>query len=239
VLPRDQDSVAQDPRFPCARVIQWSPTGRVAEAGYEPYIVRRPDNHPFRSIEELADKIEQHAVFAVFDHRLAPKNFAQFTGAATIAALYDRHRIAPLLVTTWEKQDAETTIRLHRKKVPVLLSAKDFDDPKIICECLTSCAREVWDRQIPLERRAWRTAVQIEDRDDEARIKVVDALIPGWNPEAKVTFPLDVIEPELREFAVPGRVFFALVNTGAERDEDLFFSDFELAPEPDPNDGLA
>src|SRR5216684_932035 len=29
VLPRDQDSVAQDPRFPCARVIQCSPTGRV------------------------------------------------------------------------------------------------------------------------------------------------------------------------------------------------------------------
>jgi hypothetical protein len=34
-------------------------------------------------------------------------------------------------------------------------------------------------------------------------------------------------------------VFFAMVNTGAARDEDLFLSDFELAPEPDPNDGLA
>jgi hypothetical protein len=212
---------------------------QVVEAGYEPYIVRRPVNRPFHSTEELADEIERHAAFAVLDHRLAPKNFALFTGAETIAALYDRHRIAPLLVTTWEKQDADTTIRLHRKKVPVLLSAQDFDAPEIIRDCLTASAREVRDRQVPLERRAWRTAVQIEGRDTESRIHVVDALIPGWNPEAKVTFPLDLIKPELRDFALPGRVFFAMVNTGAERDEDLFFSDFELAPEPDPNDGLA
>jgi hypothetical protein len=210
---------------------------QLAEAGYEPYIVHRPVNRPFHSIEELADEVEQHAAFAVFDHRLSPKNFAQFTGAATIAALYDRHRIAPLLVTTWEKQDAETTIRLHRKKVPVLLFAQDFVDPLIIHECLTACALEVRERQVPLERRAWRTAVQIADRDD--RIQVVDALIPGWNPETKVRFPLELIETKLRDFAVRDQVFFALVNTGAERDEDLFFSDFELAPEPDPNDGLA
>ncbi len=215
----------------------WS--DQVAEAGYEPYIVRRPGNRPFRSMEELEHEIEQHAAFAVFDHRLAPKGLAQFTGAAMIALLYDRHRIAPLLVTTWEKQDADTTIRLHRKKVPVLVSAQDFDDPGIIREHFVACAKEVREGQVPLERRPWRTAVQIEDRDDESRIKVVDGLIPGWNPEAKVRFPLDLIKPELRDFAVPGRVFFALVNTGAERDEDLFLSDFELAPEPDPNDGLA
>ena len=211
---------------------------QVAEAGYEPYIVRRPANRPF-NFEELALEVEQHAALAVFDHRLAPKGLAQFTGAAMIAALYDRHRIAPLLVTTYEKQDADTTIRLHRKKVPILLSAQDFDDPEIIRECFMICAKEVQQGQVPLDRRAWRTAVQIEACDAESGIKVVDALIPGWNPETKVRFPLDLIAPELRDFAAPGQVFFALVNTGAERDEDLFFSDFELAPEPDPNDGLA
>ncbi len=212
---------------------------QVAEAGYQPYIVRRPANRAFRSIGELADEVEQHALFAVFDHRLAPKGLAQFTGAETIAALYDRHRIAPLLVTTWEKQDADTTIRLHRKKVPVLLSAQDFDDPEIIRTCFEACAREVHSGEVPLERRAWRTAVQIEDRDDNSKIKVVDALIPGWNPEVKVRFPLDLITPELQHLALAGQVFFALVNTGASREEDLFFSDFELAPEADPNDGLA
>jgi hypothetical protein len=210
---------------------------QVAEAGYEPYIVRRPAHRRFLSVDELVNEVEQHAAFAVFDHRLAPKDFAQFTGAAAIAALYDRHQTAPLLVTTWEKQDAETTIRLHRKKVPVLLSAQDFDDPEMIRQSLAACAKEVRDYQVPLERRAWRTAVKIEDRDD--RIGVVDALVPGWNPEVKVTFPLELIDPKLRHCAVPSTVFFALVNTGAERDEDLFFSDFELAPEPDPDDGLA
>ena len=193
---------------------------QVAEAGYEPHIVRRPGNRPFRSIEELAHELEQHAAFAVVDHRLSPKGLAQFTGAAMVAALYDRHLIAPLLVTTWEKQDADTSIRLHRKKVPILLSAQDFDDdPEMIQECFMASAREVRDGQVPLERRAWRTAVQIEGRDTDSKIKVIDALIPGWNPEAKVTFPLDLIKPELRDFAFPGKVFFAMVNTGAERDE--------------------
>lgn len=213
---------------------------QVAEAGYEPHIVRRPGNRPFRSIEELAHELEQYATFAVVDHRLSPKGLAQFTGAAMVAALYDRRLIAPLLVTTWEKQDADTTIRLHRKKVPILLSAQDFDDdPQVIQECFMASAREVRDGEVPPERRAWRTAVEIEECDTKSRIKVVDVLVPGWNSEAKVTFPLDLIKPELRDFAVPGQVFFALVNTGAERDEDLFFSDFELAPEPDPDDGLA
>jgi hypothetical protein len=170
---------------------------------------------------------------------LAPKGLAQFTGAATIAKLYDRQRIAPLLVTTWEKQDADTTIRLYRRKVPVLLSAEDFDNPEVIRGCFDASENEVIRGRIPPERRAWRTAVQIEDRDDKSNIKVVDALVPGWNPDAKVTFPLDLIEPELRDLATPGQVFFAMVNIGAERDEDLFFGDFELAPEADPNDGLA
>jgi hypothetical protein len=211
---------------------------QVAEAGFEPHIVRRPANGPFHSIEELAQEVERHA-FAVFDHRLAPKGLAQFTGAATIAALYDRHRTASLLVTTWEDQDANTTIRLHRRKVPVLMSAQDFDDPETIRECFAACAREVRDRQVPMARRPWRTAVQVEDRHTDSNITVVDAVVPGWNPERKVTFPLDLIQAPLRDRANQGQLFFALVNTGAERREDLFFSDFELAPEPDPNDGLA
>ena len=78
------------------------------------------------------------------------------------------------------------------------------------------------------ERRMWRTAVQIEKRNDS----LVDVLIPGWNPNTKVTLPVEYIEPGLRDLAVPGRVFFALVNIGAARSEDLVFGDFELAPEP-------
>jgi hypothetical protein len=212
---------------------------QIAEAGYEPYIVRRPSNGPFRSIEELAEEVERHAAFAVFDHRLAPKDLAHFTGAATIAALYDRGRTASLLVTTWEDQDANTTIRLYRRKVPVLMSAQDFDDPEVIRESFAASAREVRGGEIPMARRSWRTAVQVEDRRTDSNITVVDAVVPGWNPERKVTFPLSLIQTPLRDRAVAGQLFFALVNTGAARMEDLFFSDFELAPEPDPNDGLA
>ncbi|HMD71933.1 MAG TPA: hypothetical protein VKF41_11345 [Bryobacteraceae bacterium] len=212
---------------------------QLREAGYEPYVVRRPDSRPFQSIGELADEVERHAPLAVIDHRLAPKGLAQFSGAAAIAELYDRRRTASLLVTTWEQQDANTTIRLHRRRVPVLMSPQDFDDPETIRRCFASCAREVRDRQVPMERRPWRTAVLIEGRHTDSTFAVVDALVPGWNPELKVTFPLDLIQAPLCDRATQGQLFFALVNIGAERGEDLFFSDFELAPDPDPNDGLA
>lgn len=211
----------------------------VEEAGYDAYIVKRPRGRAFASIDELAAEVEKHARFAVFDHRLAPRDFAQFSGAAIVAALYDRRTTAPLLVSTYERQDADTTIRLHRRKVPVLLSNSEFgNDPETIRACFDLCASEIWKQQLPLARRTLRTIVAIEYRTSEADLDVVDALVPGWNTEDRVRFPVDLIAPSIRHRAQVGQRFFALVNTGAQRDEDLFFSDFELAPEPDPNDGL-
>ena len=48
----------------------------------------------------------------------------------------------------------------------------------------------------------------------------------GWDPETKVRFPLDPVPAELRHDAIPGKRFFARVNIGALREEDLFFTDF-------------
>ena len=211
---------------------------QVEEAGYRPHIIQRPQGRAFTSVAELADEVERHARFAVFDHRLAQKGLAQFTGAQIVAELYDRHKTASLLVTTFEKIDKDTTIRLYRQKVPVLIAASEFDDPDVIRTCFDVCAREVRDMEVPSERRPWRTLVQIEDRDDESRIKTLDVLVPGWSTDTKVRFPLELIPPRLQAHAVRGGRFFARVNTGAQREEDLFFSEFELAPEPDPNDGL-
>jgi hypothetical protein len=210
---------------------------QVEEAGYEPYVVRRPQGHAFGSVDELALVVESNAKFAVFDHRLAQGDMAQFTGAEIVAALYDRHQTAPLLVTTYDRIDKDTTIRLHRRKVPILLSSENFDDPETIRECFRICGQEVWDGVLSLQRRPWRTIIQIEEVD--FKIKTVDALVPGWNPDVKVRFPLDLIDRYLHDRVESGRHFFARVNTCAEREEDLFFYDFELAPEVDPNDGLA
>ena len=105
---------------------------QVEEAGYQPYVVHRPAGRAFASVEELANEVENHAQYAVFDHRLAQRDLAQFTGAEIVAALYERRRTAPLLVTTFEKIDKDTTIRADRRKVPVLLSSADFDNPETI-----------------------------------------------------------------------------------------------------------
>lgn len=214
---------------------------QIEEAGYLPYVVQRPSGRGFETVEELAQEVESHARFAVFDHRLSPKGFAQFTGAQVVATLYDRKQTAPLLVSGFEKMDAETTIRMYRQKVPVLISSGEFsrDDPETIRACFDTCGRELWQGEVPLTRRTLRTIVQIEERTFDSGIEVVDAFVPGWNTEDRVRFPLNLIDPTMRSRAQPGQRFFAWVNTGAERDEDLFFSDFEITPDPDPNDGLS
>ena len=48
-----------------------------------------------------------------------------------------------------------------------------------------------------------------------------------------------LVPAELRHDAIPGKRFFARVNIGALREEDLFFTDFQPAPDPDSDDGLA
>jgi hypothetical protein len=97
----------------------------------------------------------------------------------------------------------------------------------------------VIERNIPSHRVALRSLVHVEERTTESGIQVVDAVIPGWNPNTKVRFPLDLIAHDLWDAVRAGAYFIAFVNRGAEKEEDLFLERFELAPEVDPNDGLA
>jgi hypothetical protein len=212
---------------------------QVVEAGYQPYVVEPPKGRSFTSLPQLLKEVEHNARFAVIDHRLASRNFAQFTGAAAAAALYDRHKTAPVLVTTFEQIDADTTIRLYRSKVPVLVSAADFGISDSIDRWFAASAEETLDRRLPPERRPWRTIVQVEAISNEAGKNVVDAIVPGWNPDIRVRFPVELVRSSLRRYAKTGVAFFAMVNTGAYRQEDLFFTDFELAPEADVEDGLS
>ncbi|MEH1949535.1 MAG: hypothetical protein V7K77_21650 [Nostoc sp.] len=50
---------------------------------------------------------------------------------------------------------------------------------------------------------------------------------------------LRLIPENIRVALKPDIRLFAHVNTGAEKSDDLYFEKFELAPEPDEDDGLA
>ncbi len=81
--------------------------------------------------------------------------------------------------------------------------------------------------------------LRITNVTDESNEKVVDAIIPSWNPRWAVRFPVSLIPSDLHDKLAPDIAFFAQVNIGAEKSEDLYFREFELVPEPVDDDGLA
>ena len=92
---------------------------------------------------------------------------------------------------------------------------------------------------IPETRVPYRVLLRIINIEKESYEKVIDVIIPGWNPYRAVRFPASLIPPELQRKLVPGVRLFAQVNIGAKNSDDLYFRNFELADEPDDDDGLA
>ena len=89
-------------------------------------------------------------------------------------------------------------------------------------------------------REGHKTFVEVLDttktEDNEA---VIDALVTGWNASKAVRFPRSMLPKELMETVDIGTLLTAKVNIGAGKSTELYFGDFELAPEPDENDGFA
>lgn len=205
----------------------------VRDAGYEPIILPLP-------VGDLADMvaaIKNQADAVVCDHRLG--GLAPFSGAEAVARLVESH-IPAVLVTQYVDIDADVTIRQWRHRVPVLLSRDDADSDRIR-QGLTACAREIRGEYLP-GRRPWRTLIQIEGTAEDSGERVVEVRVFAWNPLEVVRFPASLVPPQLQE-RLKGRLtegdcLFAKVNIGAERAEDLFFQDFEVAPDPVTEESL-
>lgn len=204
----------------------------VKEAGFHPVPIPRPHGGPYTDIGTLVDRVESAAKWAICDHRLSRGNLAQFFGAQAVAELNRRKHTPALLVTEYDKIDADVSIRLYRERIPVLVPAQRFDQPEVVAVSLKTCAAEILQGEIPIHRRPWRTLVEISNRTTESDQEVLDALIPAWNPRVQIRFPLELITEELRASAQPEARFFAQVNIGAENEEDLFLFGFEPTPEP-------
>lgn len=204
------------------------------EAGFEPLIVRT--DHPFTTHEELEEVLQQmNAQASVCDHRLTHRRFSTFNGASHVAYEYDR-RLPSILITQYVDIDVDVSIREHRRKIPVLLS-RDLAEPENMRLGLRLAVEELNGR-VPLQRIPHRALVRVTDIGNESNQTVVDALVSAWNPYRAVRFPLSLIPEELHRSVAPGVRFIANVNIGAETAEGLFFFGFELAPEPNPEDGL-
>lgn len=205
----------------------------VEDAGYKTYIL---ENRHFDNVNDLISIIRDNAQGAVCDHRLTNSGFANFYGSQLVAALYEI-KIPAILITQYTEMDTSFSIRKWRHKIPVLLSREEADASSI-AQGIKDCTSEL-SGQIPSTRKSRRTIVRITNIDEESHERVIDAFIPSWNPHKAVRFPASLIPENIRVVLKPNIRLFAHVNTGAEKPDDLYFEKFELASEPDEDDGLA
>lgn len=159
----------------------------------------------------------------IFDHNLKQSGYAEFNGAEAVAKLY---RIRPSVLCTAWTIAAQDTIRLHRRYIPSLVHSDDMN-PDLLARGLEVCVNEFNGKYLP-SREPIKTLVRIENVDEDQKPKIVNAVIPSWNPKEVIRFPLTLAPPDIRENIREGARLWAQVNLGAEDHTGLFLDSFEF-----------
>ena len=133
--------------------------GIAEEARLVPSIISEAHG-AFKYTQQLLELVQNNDCSAVIaDHRLSQTGFASFTGAEFVASLYDQGMPAVLL-STFSAIDGDTSIKLHRARIPSLIPRSTLD-PREIMVGLKISESELAGRT-STERKAWRTLVRIE-----------------------------------------------------------------------------
>lgn len=190
------------------------------DAGFTPWIFPGTAE----TAEAAAIKIQENADAAICDHRLSPLGLANFDGAELAAILIEK-QIPAVLISQFVSQDYDVSIRRWRAKVPSLICRDEFR-AETIKDALELCRREISGEIFP-ERRKHRTLLRIADIQNEANEQVIDAILPAWNRQRAVRFPLTMVPKKHHHLVQKGQYLIAYVNLGALRPEDLFLEEFE------------
>lgn len=178
---------------------------------------------PYQNTEQLVRELFARTDAAVCDLHLNQRNYAPFSGAEVVHRCY-LERFPSVLVSRFTKADNDH-IRRYRRWIPVALDYRDAN-PDSITNGFTICLREFKSEFVP-SRRPWRTLIRVEDVDPESKPPMVFAIIPAWNPDEGVRFPLDIVPMEMRDNVQADVRIYAKVNIGAESQDELYFQDFE------------
>lgn len=193
---------------------------QVEDADLTPVI----ETGPFWTLEACVEQVKSSEA-VLSDYKLSVKRFAEFNGAELVAALYDKRKPA-VLCTRYESMELEH-IRPFRARIPALLRPDELHGDAFVT-ALEQCIGEFKDKFVQT-RKAWRTAIQIEDVRAEPTATMVELSLPSWTSQV-VRLRLDEFPQAIRPHVKEGNLLHAKVNTGAERIEELYFIDWE-APE--------
>lgn len=171
---------------------------------------------------------QQNVQMVVCDHHLSQqRDYAPFLGAQAVAQCYTLG-IAGILVTAFENNDAESSLRMYRRHIPALVrSPEDFDRAHLEF-ALLSAYKEVRENEPPLERIPHRTIMTVKRIEPRGNSMVVKVMMSQWDAEQEVGFPLELVPRKIQTAVKPGNMLIAEVNIEAARQEDLYFDKFEL-----------
>jgi len=178
---------------------------------------------PLKDLVAFVSKTKGEVDAAVCDHRIQG-NYAGFRGSEAVAELY-KAKFPALLCTRYSTADVDE-MRRYRRYIPALLSLDEVN-PDAIIRGLEMCILDLAGKPVST-RRPWKTLLRVEDVDRALVPPLFYVAIPGWDSKEIVRLPLDLIPKQHSPKITAGFRFYAQVNKGAEKHEDLYFFDFEL-----------
>jgi hypothetical protein len=212
-------------------ILEDSPTNRERLSGMVKLCggIAVPIEAPAPKLNRLKEYfIDQQIQLVICDNHLSEKgDYAPYYGAQAVAESY-RQGVGGILVTAYEKDDAELSLRRFRRHIPALIrSPEDFDRNKLQA-ALLQADREVRENRPSIERIPHRTIMTVQRIEPRGSTKIVKVIMTQWNASQEVGFPLDLVPNEYQSAVNPGSLLIAEVNIEAARQEDLFFDKFEL-----------
>ena len=170
----------------------------------------------------------QQIQLLICDHHLSEKgDYAPYYGAQAVAESY-RQGVGGILVTAYEKGDAELSLRCFRRYIPALIRSPEDLDRGRLQAALLLADQEVRENRPTVERVPHRTIMTVRRIEARGAHKLVKVIMSQWNVSQEVGFPLAMVPKKFQTSVKPGGLLIAQVNIEAARSEDLFFDKFEL-----------
>jgi len=204
-------------------------------AQFEPHVIGAESDLPYRNIDDLIEEIGDEGIdFVICDYRLDHYDFARFNGAELAVRLYEEG-IPTLLLSEYLEEANNMKLRTLRDRIPVVLprSRVSFSDRDSALEVFNQCLRDIGGTPPP-SRRPYRTVIQVLDIDQNS----IDVVIPQWDEQQDVSLLEEDVTSSVGPVS-PGDMLFAEVNLLADEKDELFFRNFETAPDPSLPDELA
>lgn len=175
--------------------------------------------NPFSDIKKFISELGESDVLLCDYHLRKHGTFAPCDGDKLVSECY-KARVPGVLCTTF----TDTIVRRdYLRFIPGIIRSGN-PEPEDLLSAWSRCAREI-DGEFEPSRQPWRTLVRVVEADLERQFVYV--IVPPWDVRQKVRVDIDSLPVEIRARVEPDRRFHALVNTGAESFEDLYFCEWE------------